>query len=46
MEFRVLCIILNQYDINEIQTIDFSDNNKLRSPSNSFGDDRFGHRGR
>ena len=38
--------ILNQNDKNEIQAIDFSDKNKLRSPSSSFGDESFGHRGR
>jgi len=46
MEFRVVSIILNQYNLNEIQAIDFSDNSKLRSPSSNFGDERFGHRGR
>lgn len=46
MEFRVVCVILNDYDINEIQANDFSDNNNLRSLSSSFRDELFGHRGR
>jgi hypothetical protein len=41
-----LCVILSYYDKNKIQATDFSDDNKLRSPSSSYGDERFGQTAR